>query len=153
MSHDTCHMSHVTCHLLCHVSCVMSHMSYVTCCVSHVTYISFSFFGHGGGTNWWRVFHQRGLPRLVQIYIAMLPFLLEMLLTQWQMPQKVIKVPDLFLHCWAQAEHYCQATSTLMWSLVYLGWGLLEEEPSFPKPNHLVPAGSLVLLFWLFWAL
>ena len=52
-------MSHVTCH----VSNVMCHVSHVTCHVSHVTFFFF-FCGQSGEAYWWRVYYQRGLPRL-----------------------------------------------------------------------------------------
>ena len=43
------------------MSRVMCHMSRVTCQLSHVT----CFFGQSGLAFWWRVYYQRGLPRLV----------------------------------------------------------------------------------------
>ena len=56
----------------CHMSCVTCHMSPVTCHVSRVTcFFFFSFFfGQSGEAYWWRVFYQRGLPRLVSQYIV-----------------------------------------------------------------------------------
>ena len=48
-------------------------MSHVMCHVSHVTYINifiyFIFFGQRGEAYRWRVCYQRGLPRLVLIYL------------------------------------------------------------------------------------
>ena len=60
-----------------YVSCVMCHMSHVTCHVSHITSkfffhlkkkLSLKIIGPSGGTSWWRVCYQRGLPRLVYIF-------------------------------------------------------------------------------------
>ena len=61
-----CHVSRVACH----VSCVTCHMSHVTCHVSLVTchmshFFSSLFSGQSGEAYRWRVFYQRGLPRLV----------------------------------------------------------------------------------------
>ena len=52
--------SRVTSRVTCHVS---RHASRVTCHVSHV--ICHNFFGQSGEAYRWRVFYQRGLPRLV----------------------------------------------------------------------------------------
>ena len=59
--------------VMCHVSRVKCHMSHITCHVSHVTchFFLFLFFsGQSGEAYWWRVCYQRGLPRLVSIFVS-----------------------------------------------------------------------------------
>ena len=50
---------------MCHMSHVWCHMSGVTCPVSCVFFSSSFFSGQIGGATRWRVYYQRGLPRLV----------------------------------------------------------------------------------------
>ena len=71
---QTCHGSRVTCH----VSRVMCHVSRVTCHMSKKKlYFNFFFLEHkkigqSGGASRWRVFYQRGLPRLVSFSVGQL---------------------------------------------------------------------------------
>ena len=57
-----CHMSGV----MCQVSGVRCHVSRVRC---HMSNIFFIFFLQSGGASWWSVCYQRGLPRLVILYL------------------------------------------------------------------------------------
>ena len=62
VSRVTCHVSHITCD----ISRVTCHVSHVTCHVSHIEEKKFrKKNGKFGGTSWWRVCYQQGLPRLV----------------------------------------------------------------------------------------
>ena len=60
VSRITCHVSYVTCH----VSRVTCHMSRVTCQQQKS--------GQSGGASRSRVCYQRGLPRLVVIYVELI---------------------------------------------------------------------------------
>ena len=84
VSHVTCHLSGVTCqvscfrchlsHVRCHMSCVTCHVSPVTCNLSHVTcHIFLLLFSlQSGEASQGRVCYQRGLPRLVFHFLAII---------------------------------------------------------------------------------
>ena len=70
MSHVTCHMSHIPCHVS-HFMCNMSDV--------------FFFFFKSGKAYCWRVFFQRGLPRLVVTPVYRRP-----------LPTQSVQIPDQF---------------------------------------------------------
>ena len=70
-------MCHVSC-VTCHVSCVTFHVSHVACHLYLIlfflnTYISFRKNWKNGGASRWRVYYQRGLPRLVHCWAGWFP--------------------------------------------------------------------------------
>ena len=58
-------MSHVMCHVSRHVSRVTCHMSQFFSPLFFLLFSFLSFFGQSGEAYRWRVYYQRGLPRLV----------------------------------------------------------------------------------------
>ena len=79
----------------CHVSHVMCQVSRVTCQVSCVTFYFFIFFLQIGGASRWRVFYQRGLPRLVLTMVSLRKSL-KHFWTNTPCVRTVIKVKILF---------------------------------------------------------
>ena len=61
-------------HAMCHLSPVTCHMSPVTC---QNIFFYILIFGQSGGTSWWRVYYQRGLPRLVHTKIHQNTYILK----------------------------------------------------------------------------